>query len=111
MPLLAFPAVFMREAAPAAPSCSMPGICSPREEYRDPIFLAAMGSPDPNRTTIERHGRRDFLAFESLRAGAVAARRCRYRLHFRSGANPRGGGGLSQQLRQHELCGWTVRSR
>src|SRR5277367_2811243 len=46
MPLLAFPAVFMRGGTSRAIMFHAKDL--PRREEWDPIFLAAMGSPDPN---------------------------------------------------------------
>ncbi len=71
MPLLAFPAVFMRGGTSRAIMFHAKDL-PPREEW-DPIFLGRHGQSRPERAAVERHGRRDLLAVESLRAGAVRA--------------------------------------
>jgi len=78
MPLHAYPAVFMRGGTSRAIHVSTPRIC--RSGRLGPIFLGAMGSPDPNGRQFERHGWRHIVAVESLYLGTVGTRGRRYRL-------------------------------
>ena len=69
------------------------------------------GQPRPVWPPARWHGRGRVFAVQGLRACPLGAGGCGYRLHVRSGADPRGGGGLSRELRQHVLGGGAVRGR
>ena len=107
MPQLALPAVFMRGGTSRAIMFHARDL--PDRAEWDPIFLAAMGSPDPNGRQLNGMGG----GISSLSKVCILApsdrRGRRYRLHLRAGADPRAARGLPQQLRQHELRGRSVR--
>ena len=95
-------------AGPAAPSCFTHATCRTGAEW-DPIFLAAMGSPDPNGRQLNGMGGGISSLSKVCILAPSDARGCRYRLHLRPGADPRTARGLPQQLRQHELRRRAVR--
>jgi hypothetical protein len=104
MSLLSLPAVFMRGGTSRAVMFHARDL--PDRAEWDPLFLAAMGSPDPNGRQLNGMGG----GISSLSTVCILAPsdRCRHRLHFRPGADPRSARRLSQQLRQHEFGRRTV---
>jgi hypothetical protein len=102
MPLFSLPAVFMRGGTSRAVMFHARDL--PDRAEWDPIFLAAMGSPDPNGRQLNGMGG----GISSLSKVCILApsgapmptsttplRRCRSAIR----------GGLPQQLRQHEFRG------
>ena len=107
MPLLSYPAVFMRGGTSRAIMFHARDL--PDRAEWDPIFLAAMGSPDPNGRQLNGMGG----GISSLSKVCVLAPSERAdadidytfaQVQIREAARR-----LPQQLRQHEFRGRTVR--
>src|ERR1700734_3443583 len=96
MPLLALPAVFMRGGTSRAVMFHRRDL--PERTAWDPLFLAAMGSPDPHGRQLNGMGGGISSLSKICVLSPIGAGGRRHRLHLRASADPGGGGGLSRQL-------------